>query len=484
MPADPILRTTAPPPAPAGAPLPARIRREASVLVRLAAPIVGGQVAVTGLTFVDTVMAGRLSATDLAAVAVGASVWAAVSLTVLGVLLAVPPFIAEMDGAGRHGEVGPFARQALWLGLGLSAVAVAVVVSARPLLVALDVRPEMVPLATGYLRALAWGIPFWSVYLVARFTTEGLGLTRPILYFGLLGLPVDVLGNWLLMYGRLGFPRMGAVGCGHATALVWVAQCAAMLVYLARRRRYEPLGLFSRLERPDPRTLGEILRVGLPSGGSLFVEVSLFAAAALLLASLGPAVVAGHQVAINFAALTFMVPLGISLGIAVRVGQAVGRRDPAGARFSALVGGGLALACQLVTAVVMVALPRRIARVYTADPEVVAIAASLLLLAALFQLSDGVQVSAAGALRGLKDTRVPMGIVIVAYWLVGMPLGWALTFRTGLGARGMWIGMIAGLTVAAVLLAGRFARVSSRGLAATSGRGAGPASERAGPYGM
>lgn len=432
------------------------------MLARLAAPIVGGQVAITGLTFVDTVMAGRLSATDLAAVAVGASVWAAVSLAVLGVLLAVPPFVAEMDGAGRHGEIGPFARQALWLGLGLAAAGVALVVSARPLLVALDVRPEMVPLAVGYLRALSWGIPFWAVYLVARFTTEGLGLTRPILYFGLLGLPVDVVANWVLMYGRLGFPRLGAVGCGHATALVWVAQCVAMLVYLARRRRYASLGLFARLERPHAATLGEILRVGLPSGGSLFVEVSMFATAALLLASLGTAVVAAHQVAINFAALTFMVPLGISMGITVRVGNAVGRRDPEAARFSAFVGSGMALACQAVTAVVMVTLPRRIARVYSADAEVVAVAASLLVLAALFQVSDGVQVSAAGALRGLKDTRVPMGIVVVAYWLVGLPLGWALTFRTGFGARGMWIGMIAGLTVAAVLLAARFLRVSRR----------------------
>jgi len=467
VPVDPSL----PPPAPPSDPLAARVRREVAVFVRLAAPIVGGQVAITGLTFVDTVMAGRLSAIDLAAVAVGASVWAAVSLAVLGVLLAVPPFVAELDGAGRHEEVGPFARQALWLGLALSAVAVALVVSARPLLVAFDVRPEMIPLATGYLRALSWGIPFWVVYLVARFTTEGLGLTRPILYFGLLGLPVDVFANWVLMYGRLGFPRLGAVGCGHATAVVWLAQCVAMLVYLARRRRYRPLGLFARLERPRAATLGEILRVGLPSGGSLFVEVSMFATAALLLASLGPAVVAAHQVAINFAALTFMVPLGISLGIAVRVGHAVGRRDPAAARFSAFVGCGLALACQIVTAVVMVTLPRRIARVYTSETEVVAIAASLLLLAALFQLSDGVQVSAAGALRGLKDTRVPMGIVVVAYWLVGLPLGYLLTFRSGLGARGMWVGMIAGLTVAAVLLAARFLRVSRR---AAGGAAPGP----------
>jgi MATE family multidrug resistance protein len=235
-----------------------------------------------------------------------------------------------------------------------------------------------------------------------------------------------------------------------------------MLVYVARHARYRDLGLVARFDRPDRPAISRLLRVGLPAGAMVFVEGSIFAAVALIMGTLGTRVVAAHQVAINFAAITFMVPLGLSMAISVRVGQAVGRRDPAAVRFAAGVGIAMALACQVVSASVMAFAPRAVAGLYTDDAEVIALAADLLLLAAVFQLSDGVQASSAGALRGIKDTRVPMAIVVVAYWLVGFPLGWALAFAAGLGARGLWIGLIAGLTAAAALLAVRFHRVSAR----------------------
>ena len=186
----------------------------------------------------------------------------------------------------------------------------------------------------------------------------------------------------------------------------------------------------------------------------------MFTAVALAIGSLGTAQVAGHQVALNFVAITFMVPLGIAMAVTVRVGHAVGRGDPGAVRFIALVGGGMATAAQVVSASVMLLFPRQVAAIYTDDPAVVAVARDLLFLAAIFQLSDGLQASAAGALRGLKDTRVPMLITVVAYWLVGIPLGWFLGFPLGLGARGLWMGLIAGLTFAAALLAARFVRVS------------------------
>ena len=200
--------------------------------------------------------------------------------------------------------------------------------------------------------------------------------------------------------------------------------------------------------------------MGLPIGVAVFVEISMFAAVALAIGSLGTAPVAGHQVALNFVAVTFMVPLGISMAVTVRVGHAVGRGDPGAVRFTALVGGGMAMAAQAVSASVMLLLPRQVAAIYTDDPAVIAVARDLLVLAAVFQLSDGLQVSAAGALRGLKDTRVPMLVIVVAYWLVGILLGWLLGFFLGFGARGLWMGLIAGLTLAATLLAARFLRVT------------------------
>lgn len=440
-------------------------RSEIAATARLAAPLVGGQVASVGLNFIDTLMAGRLGPAELAAVAVGASVWSSVGLAIMGVLMALPPSVAQMVGGDRREGIAPLARQAIWLALGLSVVAMGVAGNVRPLLVALEVEPEIVPTVVGYLSALTWGVPAFCGYFVLRFLSEGLGASRPTLYFGWIGLVVNVFANWVLMYGHLGMPALGAVGCGYATASVWWAQLAGIAWYISRRPRYRGLELFSRLEPPDSRRLRELLKIGAPIGVALFIEGSLFSVVAVLIGSMGTEAVAGHQVAINFAALTFMVPLGISMAITVRVGFAVGRGDRPGARRAAFAGTALALTSQAVSALVMLLAPRHVARIYTDDPAVITMAASLLFFAAIFQISDGVQVSAAGALRGLKDTRVPMLVTVVAYWLVGLPVGWSLGFRFGLGAGGMWIGMIAGLSVAALLLATRFLRLTADGSA-------------------
>ena len=441
------------------------VRREAAAIARLAGPLIGGAVAGTGLTFIDTLMAGRLGAAPLAAVAVGASVWSSVRVSCLGVLFAVPPSVAQLDGEGSatsRAAIAPFVRQAAWVALALALLAVGALHQVQPLLVLIRVEPEIVPTVVGYLAALCWGVPAYLGYLLLRFFSDGLGATRPALYFGLLGLPVDAVANWALMYGRLGLPELGAVGCGYATSVVWWAQLLALLGYLARHPRYREFHLFAGFAPPRRHEIAQILRVGAPIGVSLFLEISMFTLVALAIGSLGTAIVAGHQVALNFVALTFMVPLGLSMAVTVRVGNAVGRRDGHGARFAAFVGGGLAMVSQGVAAGVMALFPRAVAHLYTDDPAVVAVAVQLLLLAAVFQLSDGVQACAAGALRGLKDTRVPMLITLVAYWLVGLPLGWWLGFPLGLGARGLWMGLIAGLTLAAALLTARFLRASRR----------------------
>ncbi|MDX1554667.1 MAG: MATE family efflux transporter, partial [Xanthomonadales bacterium] len=220
--------------------------------------------------------------------------------------------------------------------------------------------------------------------------------------------------------------------------------------------------LFQKPERPDLGTISDLLKLGLPIGITIFVEGSLFVAAALLIARLGPVPSAAHLVAINFAALVFMIPLGLGSAVTVRVGNALGRGEPVAARHAAIVGLGIAVAVASVSATVMFLFPELIVALYTDDPVVTALAVQLLFFAAIFQLSDGLQICAAGCLRGYKDTRVPMLINILAYWLVGMTLGYYLTFGVGLGPAGMWIGMIVGLTVAAVLLTGRFSIISRR----------------------
>jgi MATE family multidrug resistance protein len=443
----------------------ASLRSEASTTMRLAGPLIGGQLALVGMNFVDTVMAGGFNAEALAAVAIGSSVWAPIMLLVTGVLMAAPPTIAQYHGAGSLDRVAPYIRKIFWLSLGLAFMAMSIAVNVRPVLDLFEVQPEVVPITADYLKALCWGVPAWSVYMVGRLLSEGLGKTRPTLYFGLIGLLVNVGANWVLMYGRFGFPVLGAVGCGYATAAVWWVQCLGMLIYLRLHPDYHGLDLLRSVSPPESlirESYGEILRVGVPIGVALFIETSLFAAVSLLIGSLGTVAVAGHQIALNFASLTFMVPLGISMAVTIRVGHAVGRRDPEGARFAGFVGIGLAVAVQCISATVMLTLPQAIAKIYTRETEIIAVAVQLLFLAAIFQLSDGLQVGCAGALRGYRDTQIPMQLTVVAYWLVGLPLGYILGLRLGFGAEGVWVGLIGGLSLAALLLLRRMFQVSSR----------------------
>jgi MATE family multidrug resistance protein len=437
-------------------------RRELAATARLAGPLIGGQLTMVGMSTIDTVMAGRLDAVALGAVAVGSSVWASIMLFSTGVLMILAPSIAQAEGAGEPGRVAPLTRQTIWVSLGLAILGILIAANMRPVLDLLRVDPAIVPGTTGYLRALCWGVPAWAVYMVLRTMSEGLGATRPTLYFGLVGLAVNVPADWVLMYGKFGLPALGARGCGYATAAVWCFQLLGMAIYVARHRRYRHLELFAHFEPPDREAISRLLRLGMPVGVMWLMEVSMFTMVALLIGTMGTIMVAGHQVTINFAAFTFMVPLGLSMATSVRVGNAVGRRDPLGVRLAARAGLALSLCTQTVSASLMLSVPAWIAGIYTDDAAVIAIAVQLLFLAAIFQFSDGIQVLSAGILRGLNDTRVPMLITIVAYWLVGLPLGAVLGFRLGLGARGMWVGLIAGLTAAAVLLGLRYRAMSAR----------------------
>lgn len=426
----------------------------------LAGPLIVGQVTSYGMNFVDTVMAGRLGRVDLGAIAIGSSVWSAGLLFMLGVLMSVSPAVSQLEGAGRRLQAGEMTRQALWIALGISALMVLVMRNAGWVMAVLEVEPSVAGLALGYLDAMTWGAPALAMMFVLRFFSEGAGYTRPTMYIGVLGIVFNVPLNYVLMFGKLGFEPMGAVGCGWATALVFWLQFIALAVYIGCREHFRPFELFQQFSRPNLREINGLLRVGLPIGVTIFFEGSLFVSAALLIGTLGALPIAAHQIAINFAGMAFMVPLGLAGAITVRVGNAIGRRDPAGARIAGLVGIGIAVVFAAFSASAMFFFPAWIARIYTAEREVVELAANLLMLAAIFQLSDCLQVASAGALRGYKDTRRPMLYSVFSYWAIGLSTGYWLTFERGWGAAGMWVGLIAGLTVAAILLGARFIRLS------------------------
>lgn len=448
---------------------PRTFARELGATLLLAGPLVFGQLSAVGMNVVDAMLAGHLDAHTLGAVAIGTSIWALAIVSAIGVMLALPPSVAQLAGAGRLQEVGPLFRQALWLAGALGLALALVVAALGPRLVGLiGVDPALVGDTRRFLHAIALGAPALVLYFACRGLSEGLGLTRPTLHFGLLGLALLVPLGYVLMYGRLGLPRLGAQGSGLATALVLWLQTGAFALYLARHRNYQALRLFARFDRPHGGAIRELLAIGVPMGVTLLMEASLFVAVALVLGRLGTDIVASHQVAINVASVAFMVPLGLAMATTVRVGHAAGRRDAQGVRDAAGAGFALALGTQCVSASVMLGWPEAIAALYTADAKVIALAAELLVLAGLFQFSDGIQALANGALRGLKDTRIPMFITLFAYWVVGMPAGWWLAFPLGLGARGMWMGLIAGLTVAAILLGWRLRSITATHAAGTA----------------
>jgi len=447
-----------PPPRPSGAGFGYEIRRT----LLLAGPLIIGQLTSFGMNFVDTVMAGRLGTVDLGAIAIGSSVWAAGLLFVLGVTMSVSPAVSQLDGAGRREQAGEMTRQALWIALALAGLQFLVMRNAGWVMTALEVEPAVAGLALGYLKAMSWGAPALSLMLVLRFFAEGAGYTRPTMYIGVFGIACNIPLNYVLMFGKLGFPQMGAVGCGWATTIVFWLQLLALAMYVRGREQFRPFKLFQRFSRPGWLEIGGLLKVGLPIGVMIFFEGGMFVSAALLIGTLGALPIASHQVAINFASMAFMVPLGMAGAITVRVGNAIGRGDPEGARRAGMVGIALAGGIGMISALVMFTLPGWIARIYTADREVIDLAASLLLFAAVFQVSDGLQVASAGALRGLKDTRVPMIYSLLSYWLIGLSLGAWLTFQRGWGAHGMWMGLAGGLSVAALLMGGRFLGVSRR----------------------
>jgi len=440
---------------------PARLRSEVRTTAFLAAPLVIGHVSTGLIGFVDAVLAGHHGTTTLAAVSVGTALFWLPMMIPMGTLMALPPSVSQLAGAGRHGEIGPLFRQSLWLAAGLGLVLFAFLSLAVFALEPMGIAPEIRPGAADFLRGIRWGVPALTLYYCMRYLSDGMHWTLPTMVLGFGGLLLLLPLGWVLTFGEFGFPEMGAGGLGIASAIMLWAQVLAFTVYLARTRRFAALALFARFDRPHWPSIRGLLATGLPIGVTVMMEGGLFIVTALLIGRLGDVPAAAHQIAINVASLCFMVPFGLAEATTVRVGHAVGQgRGSHGVRQAAFAGGVLVLATQLTGGAILLLGHDHIVALYTRDAVVAALASSLLLYAAAFQFPDGIQVLSAGALRGLKDTRVPMLLAACAYWGVGMPLGAGLGLGLGWGPRGMWIGLIAGLVVASILLGTRFLRSS------------------------
>ena len=430
-----------------------RIRRELNELTRLALPLISGQLAMVGTSVIDTVLAGRHGTDTLAGVAIGAATWNLAFMAIAGTLLAISPSVAQLIGGGQRETIPALLRQAFWLALSMGLIAAFAVWHAAPVLNLVGVQPGVIAQAQQFLHGIAPGAPALALYYGLRGFSEGTGHTLPALIFGLIGLVLLLpLASWLI-FGGYGMPSLGAYGCGLATAVVAWIQFGGLLIYVLKRPRFHWLRPLLKLEGPDLKAIGGLLQIGLPIAFALLMEGGMFIAVSWLMGRLGTLPVAAHQVAISVASIAFMLPLGLAMAVTVRVGQARGRGDRQGLRVAGLAALLLCLICQALSFTVMVLAARPIAGWYApGQPEVIALATQLIALAAIFQLSDGLQAVAAGALRGVKDTRVPMLLTALAYWVIGMPIAWWLGFEQGMGPRGLWIGFIFALSAAALML--------------------------------
>lgn len=463
-----------------------KISTEVAALWQLAWPVLIGQLATVGMSVADVAMTGHLSAEDLAAVALGASLWTIVLVTVMGITIAINAVVAHEVGASAFERIPHIMRQSMWMAFGVGLLACFILNLSTLVFDYLQLETAVHAKAAQFVHVISIGMPAFAMYRALYSYTTSLNQTKPIMVIALGGLVFNIIVNWLLIYGNWGFPQLGATGCAVATGLGLWLMLGAMAWWIHRAPVYRQTFPFTHREAPHWPEIRKMLRVGLPIGVTYFAEVSAFCAVGLLVARFGNVPISANQIALNFSSLVFMVPLSLGIALTTRVGHTLGEGDVVRARFVSWVGVGVSLAFAVVSAAFITLFRHQIAAAYTSDPAVQELTASLLLFAAIFQLSDATQVATSCAIRGYKVTRTPMLIHLMAFYGFALPIGCAL----GLGivpdwmtwlpqqpmeASGFWIGLVLGLTVAALLLVIFLQRLSVRRInfAADSGKMAG-----------
>jgi MATE family multidrug resistance protein len=425
-------------------------RESLRALLGLALPVVVVQVGLMLMGVVDSIMVGRVSAAALAGVALGNVYFFAFSIFGTGVVMALDPVVSQAVGAGDEPAIARAVQRGLLLSLLLTVPVSVPLFFAGPILAALGQPADAVPIAHGYVLRVIPGIfPFFA-FVVFRQTLQAMGRLAPIVWLTVFANLLNVVLDWAMVYGHLGLPAMGANGSAWATTISrWV------MVLGLLGAAWDSLHGHLRELHPEvfhTAPLRRMLAIGAPIGVHMQLEFGVFGAVGLLMGRLGTDAVAAHQIALNLASLTFMVPLGVSAAATVLVGRAVGRGDAEEVRAAAQSALLLGVGFMCGTALIFLTLPELFARIYSRDPVVIALAATLIPLAGVFQVFDGIQAVSAGILRGVADTRYPMVVGLVGFWLVGLPLSLALAFSFGLGPPGLWWGLVAGLAVVALLL--------------------------------
>jgi len=430
------------------------LRAEFRPTLRLAIPLVLAELGWMSMAIVDTMMVGRLpnSAVAISAVSLGGILVHILAFFGGGLLIGLDTLVSQAFGAGQREDCHRSLVHGIYLSLALTPLLVTPVWFFDSLLRLARIPPDIVALAVPYSKAMAWGTLPLLLYFAVRRCMQGMNMVRPIAFALVTSNIINAAGNWLLIYGKLGAPAMGAVGSGWSTAWARIYLAAVLVGYLLWYDRKHRTDLLRTPIQPDLMRIRRLIALGLPAAMQITLEIGVFALVTALIGRLGAVSLASHQIALNTVSLTYMVPLGISSAAAVRVGQAIGRRDPQGAADA----GGSAIffgaVFMTLAGIALVVFPRWIARLYTPDADIIRSTVLLLAAGAAFQLFDGIQTVATGALRGAGDTRTPMLCHFTAYWIIGLPLGAWLCFRRNMGAFGLWAGLSLALILIGIVL--------------------------------
>lgn len=439
------------------------VKDKAREFIVILFPILITQLSLTATGFFDTVMSGNAGHYDLAGVAIGANLWMPVYTGLTGVLIGVTPALAQFNGAGRHADMPFIVVQGMYLAAALTLLLIAVGWALlAPVLSFMNLDDEVYRIAYEFLTAISIGFLPLFLAAVLRNFIDSLGYTRVTMMITLCAVPLNVLLNYLLIFGQFGFPRLGGVGAGYASAITYWLMFFIAAAVVCCQKPFKQYHIFGRLFPISLQAWGELLKVGAPIGIAIFCEVSIFAAVALLMTDFGTAVIAAHQAAINFASLIYMIPLSIGMALTIVIGFEVGAGRLRDAAQYSYLGIGIALAVALVTGIGLFSFNKQVAQLYTQNPEVLGLTRNFLEYAILFQLSDAIAAPIQGALRGYKDVRMTLVMAIVSYWIIGAPTGYLLAKYSSFGPYGYWIGLITGLAVGAAVLSIRLVRLQKR----------------------
>ncbi len=436
---------------------------ELKQLSYLALPIIASQFLQASMGLIDTVMAGHINALNLAALSLGTTVWHFIMVTGMGLLLALPPLLSEHIGAKNPNKARRQAQQGIWLALIVGGFLSLLAILTGLSLPYIGIEESIVEPAQSYIYWICWSLPFSCLYLIPRAFNEANNQTMPMLWIQILALPLNILGNCIFMMGYWNIvPAMGASGAALSTGLAQLISCIALFIYTLYSPRYSIYKLRTPIIKPSKKNLMYLLTLGVPICIAIAMEVGMFSIVTLFMGQFGVTATAAHQVAMSVAAVVFMIPLGLSMAITVRVAQANGAKQPIEARKRGQLGIAVSVCLVSLVALFFILFGKQIAQLYTSDPEIVIFAAQFLLFAALFQVVDALQVCANGALRGYKDTKVPMILAVICYWVIGIGSGIILSHTLDFGPQGLWIGLIIGLSSAALALNSRLYYISSK----------------------